>query len=900
MSLNALRSPIKLLRRVAGGLRGLFRKERDDRELDEELRSYLDAAANVKMRAGVPHDEAVRAARMEMGSLESVKEEVRAVAWESALQTVWQDVRFALRMLAKSPGFAVVTILTLALAIGANTAIFSAVYAVLLKPLPFRDSDRLAFIEKKNPPRGWDRNTISPAEILAWRDQSRAFEDMAAYTQRHCVLTGAAEAEEDPCEVISSNLFPILGVAPIRGRTFSADEDKPEGPRVAILSYTLWQRRFAADENVIGRSVDIDGASYTIVGIMPPSFSHAYAPPYHALSESFAQLWLSGIALSPASAWNDYFGIGRLKSGLSLQQAEAQMDTVSARIEAMYRDLKGWRAQLMSLRTISSGDTRPALLVLMGAVAFVLLIACANIANLLLARGASRANEFAVRNALGASQSRIVRQLLTESFVISMAGGVLGVLLASWGTRALVALAPPFLLKTAPGLASGAADSRVFGFSFATVVMTTFLFGLAPALQSSRPHVTETLKETGRSSLQSPRNRRFRSALVVSEIALAMVLLIGAGLMVRTLAQLSRVNLGFNPANVLTLRAPLSGGQYKEPQARAQFWDRALSAVESLPGVEAASGSLRLPVNGWAGQFFNTADDPNPPAGQVPDANYVIVGPGYFRVMQIPLRRGRSFNEHDTQSGDRVVIVNEELARSYWPGQDPLGKQLRVGGQGPWLSIVGVAGNVLSQGPDAGFHPEIYVPYQQFPWLLGGPKHLVVRTSAGVKPETLAHAVVQEIHRLDKDVPVADIATMELIAREPMAQQRMVMALLVSFAGLALVLSALGIYSVLSYSIAQRTREIGLRVALGAQQRDVLRLVVGQGIALAIVGAVAGIAGALGLTRYLQSLLYGVRPTDPLTFAGVAILLALVSLAACYIPARRATRVDPLAALRHE
>ena len=340
MSLNPLRSPIKLLRHIVGGLRGVFRKEREDRELDEELRDYLDAAANVKMRAGVPRDEAVRAARMEMGSLESVKEEVRAVGWESAVQTVWQDVRFALRMLTKSPGFAVVTILTLALAIGANTAIFSAVYAVLLKPLPFKDADRLAFIEKKNPPRGWDRNTISPAEILAWRDQSRAFEDMAAYTQRHCVLTGAAEAEEDPCEVISSNLFPILGVAPIRGRTFSADEDKPEGPRVAILSYALWQRRFAADENVIGRSVDIDGASYTIVGIMPPSFSHAYAPPYHALSESFAQLWLSGIALSPASAWNDYFGIGWLKSGLSLQQAEAPMDTVSARIEAMYRDLK--------------------------------------------------------------------------------------------------------------------------------------------------------------------------------------------------------------------------------------------------------------------------------------------------------------------------------------------------------------------------------------------------------------------------------------------------------------------------------------------------------------------------------------------------------------------------------
>jgi predicted permease len=878
----------------------MFGRKRPSSDFNAEIEAHLQNEVERLQEQGLSEEEARAAARRTFGNVMQAEERFyesdRWLWWDH----LWQDVRFGLRILTKSPSFTAVTVLTLALAIGANTVIFSAVYAVLLKPLPFRDSDRLVFIEKKNPSRGWDRNPISPAEILAWRNQSEAFEDMAAYTQRHCVLSGAGEAEEDPCEVISSNLFPILGVVPIRGRTFSADEDKPQGPRVAILSYALWQRRFAADENVIGRSIDIDGASYTIVGVMPPTFSHGYAPPYHALSESFAQLWLSGIALSPAVAWNDYFGIGRLKSGFSLEQAEAQMDMVSVRIEPTHPDLKGWRAQLMSLRTMSSGDTRPALLVLMGAVAFVLLIACANIANLFLARGASRANEFAVRNALGASQGRIVRQLLTESFIVSMAGGVLGVLLASWGANALVGLAPAFLVKTAPGLAGGATDSRVLAFSLVTVVMTTFFFGLAPALQSSRPHVTETLKETGRSSLQSPRSHRFRSALVVSEIALAMVLLTGAGLMVRTLAQLSRVNLGFNPANVLTLRAPLSGVQYKEPRAQAQFWERALSAVESLPGVEAASVSLRLPVNGWAGQFFNTAEDPNPPAGQVPSANYVIVGPGYFRTMQIPLRRGRSFKEYDTQSGDKVVIVNEELARLYWPGQDPLGKQLRVGGQGPWLSVVGVAGNVLSQGPDAGFHPEVYVPYQQYPWLLGGPKHFVVRTSASVKPENLAHAVVQEIHRLDKDVPVADIATMELIAREPMAQQRMVMALLVSFAGLALVLSALGIYSVLSYSVAQRTREIGLRVALGAERSSVLRLVVGGGAGLAFLGIMAGIAAALALTRLMTDLLYGVRPADPATFGIVTTVLAATSLLACYIPARRAMNVDPIVALRYE
>jgi putative ABC transport system permease protein len=361
------------------------------------------------------------------------------------------------------------------------------------------------------------------------------------------------------------------------------------------------------------------------------------------------------------------------------------------------------------------------------------------------------------------------------------------------------------------------------------------------------------------------------------------------------------VNLGFNPSNVLTLRVPLSGERYKEPQAQAQFWERALSAVQSLPGVEAATVSLRLPVNGWSGQFFTIAEDPNPAAGQVPTANYVIVGPGYFRTMQIPLRRGRSFNEHDTQSGDRVVIVNEELARLYWPGRNPIGKRLRVGAPtAPWLSVVGVAGNVLTQGPDAGFNPEIYVPYQQYPWLLGGPKHLVVRTTATVKPESLTHGVVQQVHNLDKDVPVTDIATMELVAEQTLAQQRMVMALLVSFAALALVLSALGIYSVLSYSVAQRTREIGLRVALGAERAGVLRLVVGGGARLAILGIALGIAAALVLTQLMTDLLYGVRATDPLTFGAVATLLAATSLLASYIPARRALNVDPIVALRYE
>lgn len=877
-------------------LRSLFRRNRVEQDLNEELQYHLERKTEEFLAQGLEAEEARRAALRAMDGLELRKEQCRDARGISLIETLLQDLRFGLRMLRKNLGFTSVAALTLALGIGANTVIFSAVYALLLKPMPFKGADRLVFLRKKNPPRGWTRNPISPAEILAWREQSGAFQDIAAYTQRSCVLTGAGEAEEDPCEVISSNLFPVLAVAPIRGRLFSAEGDEPQGPRVAILSYGLWRRRFAADENVVGSTIDINGDSYTVAGVMASNFSHLYASPYGAVPE----LWLSGIELSPTSASNDYFGVGRLKAGVSLQQAEAQMNIVSGRIEPLNNDLKGWRAELMTFRTNASEDTRPALFVLMGAVIFVLLIVCANTANLLLARGSGRANEFAVRNALGADKSRIVRQLLTESLVLSVAGGVLGVLLASLGCKALVALAPPYLVKSAPGLAGGATDLRVLAFVLVVVVATTLFFGLAPALQSARSSVTETLKEGGRSGLQGPHGRRFRSVLVVAEIAFAMVLLTGAGLMVRTLAGLSRLNLGFNPTNVLTMRVPLSGERYKEPQVRAAFWEHVVSTVEALPGVEAASVSRGLPIDGWAGQFFTTLDDPNPPAGQVPAANYVVIGPDYFRTMQIPLRKGRSFNDHDTQSGESVAIVNEQLVRSYWPGQNPLGKQLRIGGQGPWRTVVGVAGDVLSQGPEGGFNPEVYIPYQQFPWLIEGPKHLVVRALATVKPESLVRAVTREIHRADKNQPVVDIAAMEEIAREPLQEQRMVMALLTSFAGLALILSALGIYGVLSYSIAQRTREIGLRLALGADRGSVLRLVIGTGAWLTLLGIGVGTAGALALTRLMTDLLYGVRPADPMTFSVVTIVLAATSILACYIPARRAMRVDPLVALRYE
>src|SRR5215469_14751304 len=876
-------------------LRSLFRRAQADQELDDELRDHLEQATEQYVAKGMAPGEAQRRARLDLGGIEQTKEQCRDTRRVNRIQNLMQDLHFGLRILRKNSGFTSIAVVTLALAIGANTAIFSAVYAVLIKPLPFKNADRLVFILKKNVPRGWSRNPMSPAEILAWRNQTEAFDDFAAYTESSCVLTGAGEAEEDPCETITSNLFPLLGVAPYRGRNFTSEEDKAGVQPAVILSYGLWQRRFGGEENVIGRSITLNGVSHTVVGVMPANLSHLYASPYG----SVPGMWVSGMGLAAEHTSNDYFGIARLKPGATLAQASMQMDTVSMGLEKVYPDLHGWRAQVMSFRTNSSADMRPALLVLIAATTFVLLIACANIANLLLARGAGRANEFAIRNALGASQGRLVWQLLTESGVVCFAGGIIGVLLASGLCKGLAALAPDTLLRAAPDLAAGTANVRVLGFAMLTLIATTFLFGLAPALQSAKPKVIETLKEAGRSSLQSPQSRRFRSALVVSEIALALVLLVGAGLMVRTLAELIHVNLGFNTKNILTLRAPLSGDRYKEPRSRAQTWEHVVARVEALPGVEAASVSRGLPITGWSGQYFTTADNPIPPAGQVPVANYVIVGPDYFRTMQIPLRRGRGFNDHDTQSAERVVIVNEKLARTSWPGQDPLGKQLRVGDDAPWLSVIGVAGDVLSQGADGRIHSEIYVPVGQYPWLQG-PQHLVVRTSASVKPESLIRAVVEQIHRIDKDVPVTDVETMEQITLESIAQQRMVMALLVSFAGLALGLSILGIYSVLSYSTAQRTREIGVRMALGAERGSVLRLVVGGVVGLAGLGLAIGIAAALLIMRLMTDLLYGVRATDPLTFVGVSAVLGASSILACYIPARRATKIDPMVALRYE
>ncbi|HET6319654.1 MAG TPA: FtsX-like permease family protein, partial [Chloroflexota bacterium] len=553
------------------------------------------------------------------------------------------------------------------------------------------------------------------------------------------------------------------------------------------------------------------------------------------------------------NTWNDYLAIGRLSTAGTQPAAQAQMDAASRVVEQVHPDLKGWRAQLFDLRELNAGDSRSALLVLVGAVTFVLLIASANVANLLLARGTARASEIAVRKALGAGRWRVIRQLLIESALLATAGGTLGVTMVSLGIGALQSLAPSHLANVAPGLSSAALNTTVLFCALGISAWTTILFGLAPAWLNAKPSVADTLKETARGALH-PRSHRFRSALLVSQVGLALVLLVGAGLMIRTLRAMSAVDLGFNPANVLTLRVPLEAGRYKDPERVIAFWQDVLRRVETMPGVSSASVSRGLPIEGWSGQFFTTEDRQNPQAGQVPDANYVVIGPHYFETMQIPLRAGRRFDDHDTRAATPVVIVNEELARQQWPGQSALGKRLRMGspvGNGfSWLTVVGVAGNALSTGPHSGVRAEVYVPYQQTPWLLT-PQHLVIRSAPAMPPASLARAVVEELRHIDRDLPAADIQTMETVAGIPMGQQQMVLALLGGFAAVALVLAALGIYSVLSYAIGQRRREIGVRVALGAQQRDVLRLVVGGGAKLTMVGIGVGLVTALALTRLM-------------------------------------------------
>ena len=813
-----------------------------------------------------------------------------------------QDLRFALRQLRKSPGFAFVAVFTLALGIGANTAIFSVVNAVLFRPLPYPNAGQLVMLWEQNPHRGWFENIISGENFLDWQKQNQVFAGMAAFESNSFNIIGNQHPEEIAGERVSANLFSVLGVQPIRGRLFLPEENRQDKTAV-VLSYGLWQQRYGGDADVIGKQILLNGESYPVVGILPPTFSDAYS----SFLDPHSQLWLSGIEpFERGRESHEYHVIARLKPGVSLTQAQANMNSIAAQIEQQYSESRGWGVAVISLHDQVVKYARPTLIVLLVAVGLVLLIACANVANLLLVRATGRQKETAIRTALGASGIRLARQFLVESVLLSITGAIAGLAFAPLASRILVLLTPP----DAPHVEGVRINGLVMMFSAGLALGTGLVFGLVPMFSSARVKLNESLKDTTQAASGGARERRLRDLLVVGEFGLSLALLAGAGLMIKALTHLHHVDLGFNPDHLLTVKVPLEGPQYQQTEKQAGFFHDLVARIGALPGVESASLSRGVPVRNWDGQNFITAENAHPAAGEVPDANYVVVGPHYFKTMQIPIIRGRIFSDFDTQSSEPAAIISQSLGTKYWPGQDPIGKRLKISGDAddntqPWRTVVGVAGNVRSDGQYWPFRPEIYVPYTQFPWILY-PRNIVVRTT--VEPLSIVPEIRRQVASLDKDVPVSDVATMEEITAGPVQQGKAVMWLLGSLATVALVLSAIGIYSVISYSVSQRTREIGIRMALGAGDGSVASMVVRQGLLLAGIGLGAGLLGALAIGRIFSGLpskvrlllLFDVSPTDPLILGVVSVVLTIVALLACLLPARRAAKVDPMVALRYE
>jgi putative ABC transport system permease protein len=806
-------------------------------------------------------------------------------------------------MLWKSPGLTAVAVLALALGVGANTAIFSVVNAVLLRPLPYKDPDRLVVLWGNNLKQGRGQLPVSFPNFLDWKNQNRVFEDMASYAYNQFVITGRQEPERVRGVFVSTGFFPVLGVRPSLGRTSRPEEEREY---LAVLSHALWQRRFGSDPSIIGQVITLNGKGYTVIGVMPPDFQFPPRDPRFQPTGTGAELWVTLSSLfTPSPNLGDWIGsrslrgnrvIGQLKPGVTIQQAQAEMDTIAGRLEQAYPDANaGVGVTLVPLHEQLVGHIRAALLVFLGAVGFVLLIACANVANLLLARTATREKEMALRAALGASRLRLVRQLLTESTLLALLGGALGLLLALWGVDLLVHLDTGNI----PRANEIGIDGRVLSFTLAISLLTGMIFGLAPALQASKLNLNETLKEGGRSSAGSWRGRRVRGLLVVSEIALTLVLLIGAGLMIKSFRRLLETPPGFNPQNVLTMQIQVSSFQHSQPPQWVAFYRQVLERVAALPGVQSVGTCDSLPPRIFQrGNSFAIEGHPSPGPGQSPIAQLFTISPDYFRALNVPLLKGRYFTEADTAAAPGVAIINETIARRFFPNEDPVGRRLKLGNpesQSPRLTIVGVVGDVKYSGLDADTEAGLYIPYLQNP--VPG-MYLMVRTAS--YPLSLAAAVRGQVLAVDKDQPVANIKTMEQVLAESVAQRRLNTLLLGLFAAVALSLAMVGIYGVVSYSVSQRTHEIGIRMALGAQTGDVLRLVVRQGLQPVLIGMAIGLTGALALTRLLSSLLYGVSATDPATFVVISLLLTAVALLACYIPARRATKVDPMIALRYE
>jgi len=799
--------------------------------------------------------------------------------------TLLQDMRYAVRRLLKSPGFAVVAVGALALGIGANTAIFSVVNSVLLRPLPYPAPEQLVQLWEARPRQNMPRVEIAPHEFLAWAEQSQSFQRIAATDLAQYNLTGRGEPERVTGALVSAAYFPLLGVTPVQGRGFLEEEDRPGASDVVVLSNELWQTRFNSDPSIAGQTLNLDGVSCTIVGVLPRGFR---LPQNAALARPIA--FNADDRARPGNHFLNVFG--RLKEGVTVAQAEAEMATVAARVEQSLGGTNvGHQVVVVPLHEQIVGGSRTALLVLLGAVALVLLIACANVANLLLARAAGRRREVAVRAALGASRWRIVRQLLAESLLLSALGGALGLLLAVWGVELLVRLDPTGVERAG----EVTLDWRVLAFTLGLSLLTGLLFGLAPALQASKADFVESLKEGGRTG-QGLARSRLRSALVVGEVALTLVLLVGAGLLLKSFSRLLAVDPGLDPRNVLTMDVALPPAKYDEPQRVTAFYERLLQEAAALPGVEAAGAVSVLPLAGDDNSNFVQIEGREPlPPGQALRAGRRNVSADYFRALGIALKRGRGFAASDARDAQPVLVINEAMARTFFQGEEPVGKRIRTGDKSPWVEIVGVVGDVRHRGLDVDTRPEMFFPQTQTP-----SRRMTLVVRAAGDPRALAAPLRERVRSIDQDQPVGNVRTMEEWVSESVASQRFTAALLGVFAAAAAALAALGLYGVVSYSVAQRTHEIGLRVALGARPRDVLRLVIGQGMTLTLVGVGVGVAAALALTRVISGLLFNVGATDPAVFVAVPLLLGSVALLACYLPARRATKVDPMVALRYE
>ena len=812
------------------------------------------------------------------------------------METLFKDIRYAARSLLNHPGFSVIAVITLALGIGANTAMFSVINAVLVRPLPYHEPQRLVTIWEESPGRGLFQMPVSFANLRDWIEQNHTFDQISAYTFTNNNLIGAGEPVRLGSVRVSSNLFPLIGAAPQLGRAFLPEEDKEGANKVVILSHALWKNRFGSDSSIVGRSLTLDNQSYTVVGVMSAGFQFPVGFGYmgKVLNDPI-DLYIPLAATTDESRRGSYsfFALGRLKPDVTIDQARAEMTTIESRLEQQYPgENTGIGISLIPTQEQTVKEIRPALLVLLGAVACLLLIACANVANLMLARTASRQKEITIRSALGASRLRVVSLLLSESLVLSLVGGLLGLLLAVWGTKALTALAPDNI----PRVNEIGVDAQVFGFALAVSLVTGIVFGLMPALHAARPDLNESLKEGSRGSMESSFGKRTRSVLVAVEVALSLMLLIGAGLMIKSFSRLQQMNLGFNPDNVLAVDLELPDSTYPKDHQRTAFFQEAIVGLESLPGVTSAAATSGLPLTlNISGSDFRIEGRPEPEAGKEMIIQTRSVSPAYFGTLGIPLLKGRDFSDRDNSDAPAAAIINAELARVYFPNEDPIDKRISFDDRQSWISIVGIVGDVKQLGLDSSTNPEVYFPFAQ---VTEPSMTVVIRTVSS--PLSVVSAVKNQIQTIDKNLPIDDAKTMEQLLAESSSGRRFNMLLLTLFAVLAVILAVVGIYGVMSYSVTQRTHEIGIRMAVGAQPLDVLRIVIGQGMLWALIGVAFGLVGAFALTRLMTTMLFGVEATDPVTFISLSVLLIGVGLVACYLPARRASKVDPLVALRHE